>query len=105
MLIALIQQTLQQQKELKANEGKKDYRKPSRVYELPNPTECENPHIVSDTRTASEKKQDENQKALIPTSKVTEPESYFVTFKVVGIFRQAAVTNLAEMDKKAWQYN
>lgn len=101
--IALIQQTLQQQKELKANEGKKDYRKPSRVYELPNPTECENPHIVSDTRTASEKKQDENQK-LFDTkfSKVTEPESYFVTFKVVGISpAEAAVTNPAEMDKKA----
>lgn len=105
--VALIQQTLQQQKELKANEGKKDYQKPSRIYELPDLVKCENPRIVSDTRTASEKKQDENQK-LFDTkfSKVTEPESYFVTFKVVGISpAEAASTNPAEMDKKASNIN
>lgn len=82
----LIQQTIQQQKEIKANENKSDYEKPSVTYELPDPTKCENPRITSDTRTDEQKKQDENQELFDRKfSDKTNPESYFITFKVVGI--------------------
>ncbi len=96
---ALIQQTLQQQKEMKANQGKDDYQKPSVIYELPDPAKCENPHVASDTRTDEAKKQDENQKLFDEKfSNATDPESYFVTFKVVGISpAEAAVMNPAQI--------
>ena len=83
---ALIQQTVQQQKDIKANEGKDDYEKPSVIYKLPDATKCEDPSIASDTRTDEQKKQDENQDLFDRKfSDKTDPESYFVTFKVVGI--------------------
>lgn len=83
---ALIQQTIQQQKDIKINEGKDNYEKPSVIYALPDPTKCENPYVVSDTRTDEQKKQDKNQEVFDERfSNKTDPESYFVAFKVVGI--------------------
>lgn len=82
----LIQQTIQQQKEIRANAGKKDYQKPSVIYALPNPGKCENPTITSDTRTTNEKKIDANQKLFDEEfGKEQEPKSYFVVFKIVGV--------------------
>lgn len=82
----LIQQTLQQDKEMKANENDEDYQKPSIIYNLPDPTKCENAYIVSDTRTDDEKTQDANQDIFDRKfNNKTDPKSYFVNFKVVGI--------------------
>ena len=54
--LELIQQTLQQNKEIAANQNNKDYKKPSLLYGLPNPTTCENTPVISDKRTIEEKK-------------------------------------------------
>ena len=59
--LELIQQTLQQNKEIAANQNNKDYKKPSLLYGLPNPTTCENTPVISDKRTIEEKKQATNQ--------------------------------------------
>lgn len=84
--LALIQQTVTQQKEMKAGEGREDYVKPTVMYELPDASKCENPQIVSDTRTAEEKRQTDNQAIFDKKfGLTTDPKSYFVTFKVVGI--------------------
>ncbi len=101
--VALIQQTLQQQREIKANEGRKDYQKPSVLYALPDAAACENARVMSDTRSASEKKQDDNQKLFdAKFSNTASPKSYFVTFKVVGISpAETATMNPAQSDKKA----
>lgn len=104
---SLIQQTIQQQKEMKAGENDKDYQKPKVIYELPDPTKCENPRIISDTRTAEEKKQDDNQELFDKKfSDKTNPESHFVTFKVVGISpAESESVNPADMEKQASNIN
>ncbi len=91
---ALVQQTIQQQKDIKANEGKKEYEKPARIYALPGPTTCENPVVTSDTRTADEKKTDANQEIFDDRFKKDEkPTSYFVSFQIVGISPVVATQN------------
>lgn len=83
---ALIQRALQQQKEIKKNTGNKEYQKPSLVYDLPDPATCQNPIVVSDTRTDAEKRQDENQAEFDRKFNAdADPVSHFITFKVVGI--------------------
>lgn len=82
----LIQTTLRQQKDIKAHENDKVYQKPSLIYTLPDPAKCENPTIISDTRTGDEKKKDANQKLFDEKfGKDIAPASYFVSFKVVGV--------------------
>lgn len=84
--ISRIQDTILQQNEIKAHASDKDYQKPSLLYALPDPTKCENPTVLSDTRTASEKTHDANQKIFDNKyGSNTEPVSYLVTFKVVGV--------------------
>jgi hypothetical protein len=82
----LIQRTIQQQNEIRVSKSKKEYKSPSVIYALPNPTTCQNASIASDTRTESEKLQDANQElfdAMFATKQ--EPNSYFIPFKVVGV--------------------
>lgn len=82
----LIQQTLQQNKEIAANQNNKDYQKPKLLYKLPDPTMCENAYISSDNRTAEEKKLAANQKIFdAKFGKETDAISKFITFKVVGM--------------------
>lgn len=84
--IELVQSTLRQQKELSANAANADYQKPSLIYELPDPTKCENPTVQSDTRTDDEKLFAEKQRLFDEKfSHHSAPVSYFVTFQVVGI--------------------
>lgn len=84
--LARIQQTIQQQKELKAGANDKDYVKPALIYSLPDPTKCENAIVADDTRTSAEKKTDGNQELFDRKFGVAvDEESYFVPFKVVGI--------------------
>lgn len=100
--IALIQKTILQQKDIKANVGKKDYQKPNLIYKLPDPTKCKNPSVVSDTRTADEKKHDDNQKLFDKKlGSDNKPESYFVTFKVVGISPAEADSNPFNSEEKS----
>lgn len=81
-----IQQALQQKKEIAANKGKKDYQKPKLIYDLPDPSACQNAVIASDERTPDEKNHDEKQKQFDETfGKVTTPISKMITFKVVGM--------------------
>lgn len=84
--LAQIQQALQQKKEIVANKDKKDYQKPKLIYDLPDPSACQNALIGSDERTQDEKSYDEKQKQFDETfGKVTTPISKMVTFKVVGV--------------------
>lgn len=100
--ITLIQETVLQQKEIKANINKKDYQKPKLIYKLPNPTKCEDPIVASDTRTAGEKKHDDNQKLFDKKfGSDNKPESYFVNFKVVGISPAEADINSMDFEEKS----
>ena len=84
--LSLIQQTIQQDKEIKANIDNKDYKKPSLIYELPDAKSCKNPTITSDQRTKDEIKHDDNQAIFDKKfGNTTDPLSHFVTFKIVGI--------------------
>lgn len=84
--INLIQQTVVQQKAIKSRTDNKDYVIPALTYQLPDTAKCANPTVISDTRTTGQKKEDENQKAFDQKFGFYEnPESYFVTFKIVGI--------------------
>lgn len=58
---ALLTKALAQANEIKTNANDKNYVKPKLVYSLPSKTDCGEVAIASDTRSASEKKQDENQ--------------------------------------------
>ncbi len=83
---ALIQQVVQQQKDIEAHVGDKDYRQPDFTYNLPDPKTCQEPTVKNDMRTTAEKKADENQAAFDQEfGKDTTPVSYFVSFKVVGV--------------------
>lgn len=83
---AQIQQALQQKKEIAANQDKKDYQKPKLIYDLPDPSACQNAPIMSDERTPDEKNHDEKQKQFDEMfGKVTTPISKIITFKVVGM--------------------
>lgn len=82
----LIQQTIQQQKDITANTGKKDYVKPSVIYELPDASSCANPTVTSDTRTKAEKQHEANQKEFNQKyNSYVDPISHFIDLKVVGI--------------------
>lgn len=83
---SLIQQTLQQKKEIAAGQNSKDYQKPSLLYELPDPTACENVSVSNDKRTTEEKKQAANQELFdAKFGKETTAISKLITFKVVGM--------------------
>lgn len=91
---SLIQKTLQQKKEIAANQNNKNYQKPSLLYALPDPTKCENAAITHDTRTAEEKKQEVNQRLFdAKFGKETVAISKFITFKVVGMSPSSEVLN------------
>lgn len=82
----LIQQTLQQQTEMTAHANDKQYQKPPLIYTLPDPTKCEEPTVVSDTRTSVQKKQEANQAIFDKEfNNKGDPKSYFVHFRVVGV--------------------
>lgn len=82
----LLQQTIRQKKDIEAHKDDLNYQKPKVIYELPDPSKCENPTIAEDTRYVYEKQQDEKQKQFDEKfGKTTEPVSYLVTFKVVGV--------------------
>lgn len=97
---SLIQTTLRQQKDIKARANNKDYQKPSLIYTLPDPTKCENPVVISDTRTTDEKKKDTNQKLFDEKfGKDVEPTSNFVSFKIVGISPAEALSSNPATDQ------
>lgn len=82
----LIQQAVQQQAEMTAHSNDKQYQKPSLIYALPDPTKCENPSVISDTRTSTQKRHDANQAIFDEEfNNKKEPISYFVHLKVVGV--------------------
>ena len=84
--LALIQQVVQQQKDTAAHASDKDYQRPALTYSLPDSKACQEPSVKSDTRTATEKKTDDNQTTFDQEfGKDTTPVSYFVSFKVVGV--------------------
>lgn len=100
----LIQTVLRQQKDIKAHENDDDYQMPSTTYALPDPTKCENPTIVSDTRTTDEKHKDDNQRLFDKKfSEYVEPTSYFVSFKVVGISPVEVASNGPETNQSSSQ--
>lgn len=83
---ALIQQAIQQKKEMAANRNNKNYQKPALIYGLPDPTKCQNAVVISDTRTVVEKDRAAKQ-ALFDAKfgKETAPVSRLISFKVVGM--------------------
>ena len=91
---SLIQKTLQQKKEIVANQSNKNYQKPSLLYTLPDPTKCENATITHDSRTAEERKRAVNQRLFdAKFGKETVAISKFITFKVVGMSPRSEVLN------------
>jgi ABC-type antimicrobial peptide transport system permease subunit len=79
-----IQEVIQQKKDIEANKSKKDYIKPSVIYDLPT-TPCGDVIVVKDTRTAEEKKLQAKQEEFARIFGKKGPMSKMVTLKVVGI--------------------
>lgn len=98
---SLLQQALQQKKEIAHNQDKKEYKKPALLYELPNPTTCENARVVSDLRTPAEKQQAASQAIFdAKFGKETAAISRLVTFKVVGMSPSAEVLNPEQLQQR-----
>ena len=79
-----IQKVLLQQQDLELNKNKKDYNKPSIVYDLPK-TPCGPIEIKSDSRNIDQKKQDSNQNEFDLKFGKQEPISKLQNIKIVGI--------------------
>ena len=98
----LIQQTILQQKEIAANQINDEYEAPKLRYELPDPTQCENPAIASDTRTDEEKEHDARQNEFDEKFNAkTEPESNFVAFTIVGMSPPRAAVEMPGEEERA----
>lgn len=81
----LLQQAVEQQKEMTANKNKKDYSKPSLIYKVPTEP-CGGVVIASDTRKAEEKKIAADQKAFDEKFGQSQtPEQGIVTVRIVGL--------------------
>lgn len=105
--VGLIQRAIQQQKDIKAHVNDKDFQKPTLIYDLPDSNACANPTVMSDTRSAAEKKADNSQDSFDQEfGDNKSPVSYFVSFKVVGVspavqseqdIRNSASRNLSDI--------
>lgn len=76
----LLQQAVLQQKAGEVNSSAEGWT--GIKYALPDPMKCENPTIVSDTRTDQQIAQDKFEQSFRPSE---EPQSYFVDFMIVGL--------------------
>lgn len=73
-------------KEIEKNKGNKEYKKPSLIYGLPKADECAAAPIISNTRSAEEKKLTDKQLQFSREfDTVVDPQQQKVTFRVVGI--------------------
>lgn len=73
--------------EIEKNKNNKEYRKPSLVYAVPEATTCGEVPVVSDTRTAEQKRQDDRQKAYEQEigTYIGEPHQHKLVFRAVGV--------------------
>lgn len=94
----LLAHAITQQDEQKQSNTNPDYVKPSVVYALPAEADCGGVTIVSDTRTAAQKKVDENQIAYEKEigTYIGEPFQQKITLRGVGISSEFPDTS------KAW---
>lgn len=79
-----LQTAIQQQEEVKANQNKKDYEKPSYIT-TPSETPCAAPVVQRDTRTADEKKLFTKQAEFDRLFGKSDPSAQVLTFRIVGI--------------------
>ena len=81
-----IQTAISQAANITENQGNKDYHKPNLIYGLPASNSCGQATILSDTRTASEKKADANQDTFNQMfGQTIDPAQQKLTFRVVGL--------------------
>lgn len=81
----LVAQAVQQAKEIDANKNKKDYTKPPLIYAVP-AEPCGAATVKSDTRSAEEKKQANNQKAFDEQfGNYKAPFQGLVTIRIIGL--------------------
>lgn len=84
--VMAIQETISQNQLLEKSKTNKDFVKPKVISELPNATTCGAPVVVSDTRSANEKKYDTNLKSFEKQfDQVTDPVQEKFTFQIVGL--------------------
>lgn len=99
--IQAIQETTMQQKEIQKNATNKEYIKPKKITSLPEATTCGGVVVVSDTRTAAEKKYDANQQLFDEKFKISKPvEQQKYVFEVVGLspgFDESSYSTLSGM--------
>lgn len=87
-----------QQKSTQASDNKRVAEDSSLIYALPDAAACANPNITHDTRTADQRKHDENQKVFDKKFGLhEEPKSFFVPFTIVGV--SPAQTNSSDKSR------
>jgi ABC-type antimicrobial peptide transport system permease subunit len=79
-----MQEVIQQKKDIEANKNKKDYIKPSVIYDMP-ATACGDVVVVKDTRSAEEKKLQAKQDEFARIFGKEDPASKLVTIRIVGV--------------------
>lgn len=84
------QSAVQQQADIKANEGKKDYQKPERIT-APSTEACAAPVVQRDVRTAQEKQLAAKQLEFERTFGAAEPVSQLLTYRIVGLTSDRAM--------------
>lgn len=79
-----LQAAIQQQADLKANQGKKDYQKPDYIT-APSSEPCKAPVVQRDARSAEEKQLAQKQASFDRTFGKVDPVSQLITYRIVGV--------------------
>ncbi len=94
-----IDQAISQADEIARNKSNKDYQKPSLIYGLPAANSCNKATIISDKRTAAEKKTQAAQDQFDATfGQVVVPVQQKLTFQVVGLSPSTSNSNTTFSD-------
>lgn len=81
-----IQTAMSQAADIAKNQGNKDYQRPSLVYGLPAADSCGQAPVISDTRTAGQKKADAKQDEFNQMfGEKIDPVQQKLTFRIVGL--------------------
>lgn len=84
---SLLSQALSQQEEARVNKNNPSYKKPHLQYGVPDNTSCGAVTVASDTRTAAEKRADENRTKFEKEvgTYIGDPEQQKITVRAVGL--------------------
>jgi hypothetical protein len=84
---ALLSQAIQQRQQMDKNKNDKDYQEPSVVYQLPADDSCGAVTVVKDTRSAAQKRQEQNMIAYQKEigEYTGDPAQHKITMRAIGL--------------------